>query len=90
MKYTPAILMTFLISGLAVAGNVRDAHYANPSDVAEAENFLSGVPAACSASYAYASVDGTVNIRAICKNSEKSISSLIKIKNGIITKIEDY
>jgi len=66
---------------------IKDAAYANPSDVAQAEKFLAGLPVACSDSHAYASNDGTVNIRIICNGASKSMDGLVTIKNGVVTKI---
>lgn len=70
------------------SSRVRDAAYASPSDVSQAENFLASLPAACSASYAYASSDGTVNIRTICSGNDQSMDGLVAIKNGVVTHIQ--
>jgi len=66
---------------------VQNAGSATLSDVAQAESFLKSLPAACSASHAYTSDDGTVNIRTICNGSGESMDGLISIKNGVVTKI---
>ena len=77
------------VSTIAFADSkVRDASYANRSDVVQAEKFLESLPEACSASYAYASTNGTVNIRLICKDSGKSTDGLVTIKNGVVTQIK--
>ena len=67
---------------------IKEANYADPSDVTQAETFLAELPAACSESHGYASKDGTVNIRIICNGSSNSMNGLISIKNGVVTKIQ--
>lgn len=58
-------LVLFKATTVFASSKVLDADKANPSDVAQAEKFLRDLPKACSGSYAYASSDGTVNIRVI-------------------------
>jgi len=77
-----------LITTAFAADIVRDAKYANSSDVRQAESFLASLPSACSESYAYASPDGTVIIRIICEGAGKSMDGLVSIKNGIVTQIK--
>lgn len=85
---TLTICLILLASTTASAGGgVSNAGSANPSDVAQAEKFLTGLPGACSASDASASSDGTVNIRIICNGSGKSTDGLVSIKNGVVTQI---
>lgn len=92
MRCTILILCLVLITATNVFASTKvlDANQANPSDVAQAENFLRDLPAACSGSHAYASSDGTVNIRVICIGSTKSESmdGLITIKNGVVTQVK--
>ncbi len=66
---------------------VQGATYTNSSDVTVAEKFLNDLPAACSASSASASSDGTINIRILCNGNGKSMDGLVSIKNGIVTKV---
>jgi hypothetical protein len=77
-----------LVPPSSASQRVRDASNGNPSDVAQAEKFLAGLPPACSTSYAYASATGTVNIRTICNGSGKSMDGLVSIKNGVVTQIQ--
>ncbi len=69
---------------------VLDASRANPSDVAQAEQFLNELPDACSGSFAHAKNGGDVVIRLICigENTAKSTDGTIIIKNGKVTQIE--
>lgn len=82
--------MLLMSTNVLAATKVLDAYHANPSDVAQAEKFFKDLPNACSGSYAYASDDGTVNIRVICIGSTKSesIDGLITIKNGVVTQVK--
>ena len=88
MRFKMQAASLLLLSTSTVLAAVENAASANPDDVAQADKFLSGLPPACSASYAYASNDGTVNIRVICSGSGKSMDGLVSIKNGIVTKIQ--
>lgn len=67
---------------------IKNAKFASPHDVRLAEEFLRSLPSFCSSSYAYASRDGSVNIRIICRNNERSMTGLISFKNGVMTRIE--
>jgi hypothetical protein len=92
MRFKILILCLLLcaVTSVVASNKVLDAHKANPSDVAQADKFLKNIPEACSRSYAYASDDGTVNIRIICISSTKSESmdGLITIKNGVVTQVK--
>jgi hypothetical protein len=83
-------LMLFIAPSVGASTKVLDEHHANPTDVSQAEKFLKDLPEECSGSYAYASVDGTINIRLICIGSTKSesIDGLITIKNGAVTQVK--
>ncbi|MCM2284368.1 MAG: hypothetical protein NDI81_06280 [Desulfobacula sp.] len=89
-KILTLCLVLFAATTVFASTKVLDAHKANPSDVAQAEKFLRDLPNACSGSYAYASSDGTVNIRVICIGSTKteSMDGLIAIKNGVVTQVK--
>ncbi len=83
------ICMLLSASTIAFAADrVKNASYANSSDVAQAEKFLDSLPGACSKSYAYASTNGVVNIRIICKGSGQSMDGLITIQNGVVTQVK--
>lgn len=80
-------LLLFASTSVLAAGSVENAANANPSDVAQAETFLAKLPAACSASHASASSDGTVSIRIVCNGSGDSMDGLVTIKNGVVTNV---
>lgn len=81
-------LLALLISSTAFAeAKVKNAAYAKATDVAQAENFLAGLPSACAESHAYAARDGTVTIRILCSGSGKATDGIVAIKNGKVTQL---
>ena len=64
-----------------VNNNTSNAH---TDDVAAAKKFLARLPAACSSSHMYTSIDGTVNLRVICNGSNQSMDGLISVKDGVL------
>ena len=86
MRYKNLAVVLALITTSTFA-QVQNAARANRADVAEAEKFLAQLPSAFSGSHAYATEDGTVNIRIICSGSGKAMDGLVAIKNGVVTKV---
>ena len=80
------LILVLLFPLLGIAANVDNA---NPSDVAQATQFLSSLPQACGESYMDASEDGTINIHIICRGagSTPSTNGLVRIKNGVVTQV---
>ncbi|TVO64189.1 hypothetical protein [Denitromonas ohlonensis] len=59
----------------------------NPSDIIQAERFLTGLPSECSSSYWYPAADGTVNIHVLCGGTRLSMDGLVAIKDGMVRKV---
>ena len=62
---------------------------ANPSDLRQAQDFISQLPAACRNSRYAVAADGTVVINILCDKNDRSagMDGTIEIKNGIVKKI---
>lgn len=80
------ILSTLPPLSLADAPHVFNEQYANPGDVRQAVSFISQLPPACDKTSAYASPDGTVNIRLLCESPDNFVDGLLEIKNGVVKK----
>ena len=76
------------VSSSLASTSVLNASNASASDVAHAEQLLKGLPPACSASNAWATGDGTVNIRTICNGNGRSMDGMVSIKNGVVTQVK--
>lgn len=90
MKYARVIGAALLtLTGPAwAAGPIKDASRASREDVRQAEKFLAQLPPACADSQAYASKDGTVNIRLACAKDGKVINGVVQIKDGIVKNVQ--
>ena len=58
-----------------------------PSDVAQANRFLTELPSACSGSYTTIAADGSVNVHIACDRNGKKMDGLVVIKDGKVTQI---
>jgi len=79
------ILALFCIVSLGT--NDINAQSASPSDVKQANQFISSLPPACKNSSMTTKADGAVAIRILCEGNGQSSDGLIEIKNGVVTKI---
>lgn len=76
-----------LIVAIVATWTTAEAAEANSSDLAQAIDFLTKLPPACSGSHKYVDADGAVNIRVVCDGDGKKMDGLIVIKNGLVTKV---
>jgi len=67
---------------------IDKAAFADASDIEEARNFLRDLPTPCSDSHAYASPDGTVNIRINCSGDVVSMDGEVRIKDGEVLEVK--
>lgn len=79
-----AALCLMAASGMAVA-DVKDAQWASPQDLKDANNFLKSIPAECAETYAFASKDGKVTIKMICNGQSKGV---VVLKGGKIVGVQ--
>lgn len=83
---TPRAPVSRLPAG-AAQPSVSNSSFAAASDVRQAEQFLTSLPAACSGTSASAASDGTITIELKCSGSSQSLNGLIRIKDGVVTDI---
>lgn len=67
---------------------IENESYANQEDTKQAKQFLASLPDACSGSRATVARNGTVTIRLSCEGNNNSMRGSIKIRNGIVTKVQ--
>lgn len=67
--------------------SIENESSANPDDARQARQFLASLPEACSGSRASVSRDGTITIRLSREGANKSLSGLVKIKDGVVREI---